>query len=151
MDILPNKWPEDHKNGFFEISQSAISMGLGFVWPVPFDFVFLSVPAGLLSFLVRLFPIFLFHIMTVRDEKMFLTVSHDLSTDQHKKGIERLSDSTLSDKSPKMKNSNKNSPNGPPRKFLTLCQFPDLPIDFCENWCIERLPFDLEMPEKWLE
>ena len=89
--------------------------------------------------------------MTVRDEKMFLTVSRDLSTDQHQKGIERHPDSTVSDKSPKMKISNKNSPNGPPRKILTLCQFPDLPIEFCENRCIERLHFKVEKPEKPLK
>ena len=89
--------------------------------------------------------------MTVRDEKMFLTVSRDLSTDQHQKGIERLPDSTLSDKSPKMNSFNQNSRSGPPRKILTLCQFPDLPIEFCENRCIERLYFDLEKPENPLK
>ena len=70
--------------------------------------------------LVRLFPIFLFRITTVRDWKMFLPISRDLSTDKHQKVIERLSDCMLSDKSPKMKNSNQNSPNGPPRKNFDL-------------------------------
>ena len=79
---------------------------------------------------------------------MFLPISRDLSTDKHQKVIERLSDSMVSDKNPKMKNSNQNSPNGPSRKKLTLCQFPNLPIEFSENRRIERLYFDLEKPEK---
>jgi len=70
--------------------------------------------------LVRLFPILLLHIMTVRDWKMFLPISRDLSTDKHQKVIERLSDSMMSNKSPKMKTSNQNSPNGPPRKNFDL-------------------------------
>ena len=98
--------------------------------------------------LVRLFPILLLHIMTVRDWKMFLPISRDLSTDKHQKVIERLPDSIERDKSPKMKNSNQNSPNGPSRKILTLCQFPDLLIEFSGNRCIEHLYFDLEKPEK---
>ena len=36
---------------------------------------------------VHLLPIFLFRIKTVRDEKMFLTVSHDSSTDRHQKSL----------------------------------------------------------------
>ena len=80
---------------------------------------------------------------------MFLPISRDSSSDKHQKMIERLSDSMKSDKNPKMKNSNQNSPNGPPRKILTLCQFPDLLIVFSENRRIERLYFDLEKPEKW--
>ena len=86
--------------------------------------------------LVLLFPIFLFCIMTVRDWKMFLVVSRDSSTDKHQKGIEPLHNSTLSDKSGKTKNFNHYYPNGALRKILTLCQFPDLPIDFCEYGCI---------------
>ena len=70
---------------------------------------------------------------------MFLTVSRDLSTDKQFKGIERLSNFTLSDKSAKRKNSNHNFPNYGLRKNLTFCQFPDLPIDFCKNECIEHL------------
>ena len=45
--------------------------------------------------------IFLFHIMTVRDVKMFLAVSRDLSTDRNQKGEKRLDNSTLGDKSPR--------------------------------------------------
>ena len=37
----------------------------------------------------------------------------------------------------------------PREKILTLCQFPDLLIDFSENRRIERLYFGLEKPEKW--
>ena len=77
---------------------------------------------------------------------MFLPISRDLSTDKHQKVIERLPDSIERDKSPKMKNSNQNSPNGPSRKILTLCQFPDSPIDFCESRCIEALYIDAKKP-----
>ena len=79
---------------------------------------------------------------------MFLPISRELSTDKHQQVIERLLDSMKSDKSPKIKNFNQNSPNGPPRKNLTLCQFPDLLIEFYGNRWIERLYFDLEKPEK---
>ena len=77
--------------------------------------------------------------MTVRDEKMFLTVSRDLSTDIHQKDPKPLSHSTLSDKSPITNKLNQNSSNGPMRTFLTFCQFPDLPIEFCENGCPKPL------------
>ena len=79
---------------------------------------------------------------------MFLPISRELSTDKHQKVIERLIDSMKSDKIPKMKNFNQNSTNGPPRKILTLCQFPDLQIEFSGNTCIERLYFSLEKLEK---
>ena len=42
--------------------------------------------------------IFLFYIMTVRDVKMFLTVSRDSSTDKQQRPMWSLIDSTLSDK-----------------------------------------------------
>ena len=67
-----------------------------------------------------LLPIFLFRLRKLTDEKMFLSISRDLSTDKHKKVIERLTDSMESDKSPKMKQSNQNSPNGPPRRKFDL-------------------------------
>ena len=98
--------------------------------------------------LVHLLPIYLFRIMTVRDEKMFLTVSRDLSTDRHQKDPKPLSHSTLSDKSPITNKFNQNSSNGPMRTFLTFCQFPDLPIEFCENGCPKPLWFHIKNPEK---
>ena len=143
MDIISNKWPENIENEFLEISQSAICIWLGFVWPVPLDFVLLWNPADFRSFLVFLFPIFLFHNMTVRDEKMFLTVSRDLSTDRHQKDPKPLSHSTLGDKSLITNKFNQNSSNGPMRTFLTFCQFPDLRIEFCENECPKPLWFDI--------
>ena len=93
--------------------------------------------------LVHLLPIYLFRIMTVRDEKMFLTVSRGLSTDRHQKDPKPLSHSTLSDKSPITNKFNQNSSNGPMRTFLTFCQFPDLPIEFCEKGCPKPLWFDI--------
>ena len=86
--------------------------------------------------------------MTVRDEKMFLTVSRDLSTDRHQKDPKPLSHSTLSDKSLITNKFNQNSSNGPMRTFLTFCQFPDLPIEFCEKKCIGVLPYHILMSEK---
>ena len=97
--------------------------------------------------LVRLLPIFLFRIMTVRDWKMFLPISRELSTDKHQQVIERLLDSMKSDKSPKIKNFNQNSPNGPPRKNLTLCQFPDLLIESCEIECRWTLSLSIRKSE----
>ena len=47
----------------------------------------------------NLSQIFLFHIMTVRDVKMFLTGSRDLSTDKQNKTYKSLRKSTWSDKS----------------------------------------------------
>ena len=73
---------------------------------------------------------------------MFLTGPRDLSTDKHQKGIEPLRHSTLSDKSEKRKISNHIFTNDALRKILTLCQFPDPPIDFCEYRCIEALYID---------
>ena len=49
----------------------------------------------------NLSQIFLFHIMTVRDLKMFLVVSSDLSTDRHQMGLFTLGNSLFSDKSQK--------------------------------------------------
>ena len=42
--------------------------------------------------------------MTVRDVKMFLAISRDLSIDKKQRGIEPLSNFTLSDKREKMEN-----------------------------------------------
>ena len=75
------------KTDFSKSANQRSVICLGLVWPVPFALVFLWVPAVLSFFLVFLFPIFLFHIMTVRDEKMFLAVSHDSSTDRHQTGL----------------------------------------------------------------
>ena len=83
--------------------------------------------------------IFLFRIMTVRDVKMFLAVSHDSSTDKQKRGISPISHFTLSDKRIKAKNSNHYLPNETRKKFLTFCHFPDLLIEFCEKEWIETL------------
>ena len=83
---------------------------------------------------------------------MFLTVSRDLSTDKQTRRIEPLSNSTWSDKKEKLKNSDHNLSNDGWRKKMTLCQFPDLPIDFCEYECIEALNFDPKKPiflSKW--
>ena len=90
-------------------------------------------------YLNNLSQIFLFQIVTVRDVKIFLTVSRDLSTDKQQRGIEHLSKSTWSDKSPKKECLNSNCWNGPRRKFLTHWQFPDLPIEFCEKRPIEHV------------
>ena len=55
---------------------------------------------------------FLFHIVTVRNEKKFLIVSHDLSTDKQNKIHRWIRNSTWSDKSHSKKNLDKNSGNG---------------------------------------
>ena len=86
-------------------------------------------------YLNNLSQIFLFQIVTVRDVKIFLTVSRDLSTDKQQRSGWPLSDSTLSDKRLKRRNSNHSFSNQGLRKKLTLCQFPDLLIEFCENEC----------------
>ena len=78
---------------------------------------------------------------------MFLTVSRDLSTDKQQRGIEPLNNSTLSDKRAKMKNSYYNLSTDGWRKKMTLCQFPDLPIEFCENQCISPLRFHISKSE----
>ena len=96
----------------------------------------------------NLSQIFLFHIMTVRDVKMFLTVSRDSSTDKQQKANSVLINSTLSDKKVKSKNSNHYLPSETRTKFLTFCQFPDLPIEFCEKKCIGVLPYHILMSEK---
>ena len=81
-----------------------------------------------------------------------MTVSRDQSFDKYQNGIEPFRNSKLSDKSEKRNNSNHISTNGGLRKILNLCQFPDLPIDFCEYECIEALNFDPKKPiflSKW--
>ena len=56
--------------------------------------------------------IFFFHIMTVRDVKMFLAISRDLSTDKQNKIHRWIKNSTCSDKSHSKKNLDQNSGNG---------------------------------------
>ena len=85
---------------------------------------------NLMYHLLRIFPIFVFRILTVRDWKMFLVVLRDLSTERHQKGKKPLNHSILSDKSPRKDKFDENSWSGPARKFLTFCQFPDLLIGF---------------------
>ena len=75
--------------------------------------------------------------MAVWYQKMLLNVSRDSSTDKQQRGIETLNNSTLSDKSQKMKNFHNSYRISPSRKFLTHCQFPDLLIEFCEKERIE--------------
>ena len=72
-----------------------------------------------------------------------LAQSRDLSKDKQNKGFISLSKITLSDISAKKKNSDQNSRNGGRRKILTFCQFPDLPISFCENHTFTALAFDV--------
>ena len=103
--------------------------------------------AGGPSYLLGSFiPHFLFFIVTVWSEKMFLAVSRDSSTDKHNKRCERLNHSKLSDKRRKRRNFNHKPWNGPLRKILTFCQFPDLPIEFCDIECSEHLYFGMETP-----
>ena len=63
---------------------------------------------------------------------MVLTVSRDLSADRQNRVHLCVSQSTWSHFSHKRKNFNHNRGNGNEFSFLTFCQFPDLPIDFCE-------------------
>ena len=77
--------------------------------------------------------------MTVRDEKMLLAVSRDLSTDNLKSGIERLINFTLSDKRPKNKKSDQKLSYQTVRKIFDLMEISWLLIEFCENQWIERL------------
>ena len=65
--------------------------------------------------------------------KYVLAVSRDSSTDKQQRVKQHLSNSTWSDKSPKKECLSSNCRNGPRREFLIHCQFPDLPIEFCEN------------------
>ena len=63
---------------------------------------------------------------------MVLTISRDILTDKQNKVHLSLNQSTWSDFSDKKMNFNHNRRNGPKFSFLTVCQFPDLPIVFCE-------------------
>ena len=74
-------------------------------------------------------------------KKMFLTVSRDLSTDKQNRVHLSLSQSTCSEFSDKKKNFNHIRGNGREFSFLTSCQFPDLPIVFCETWSHLALAF----------
>ena len=67
--------------------------------------------------------IFLFEIMTVRDEKMFLVVSRDLLTDHEFKGKVSVSRTTQNDKSERTMVFHLNSRNG-----STLINFDHLSI-----------------------
>ena len=58
--------------------------------------------------------------------------SRDLSTDKQNRVYLCVNQCTWSDFSDKKKNFNHDLRNGPKFSFLTVCQFPDLPIDFCE-------------------
>ena len=58
--------------------------------------------------------------------------SRDLSTDKQNRVYLCVNQSTWSDFSDKKKNFNNTHGNGNEFSFLTSCQFPDLPIDFCE-------------------
>ena len=64
-------------------------------------------------------------------------ITRDLSTDKQQKPIEPLNNFTLSDLSQKMRNFHHWFRNGPSGKILIHCGFPDLPIGFCEQKCIE--------------
>ena len=68
-----------------------------------------------------------------------MALSRDSSTDKEQNSKRRLNNSILSDKSQKMIVFNSISSNGPPRKILTFCKFPDLLIEFWENGYIVRL------------
>ena len=85
--------------------------------------------------------------MTVWNEKLFLTVSRDLSTDKQQRGIERLINSTLSDKRLKTTESNHKLSNETVRKNFDLMEISWLLIEFCENQQIERLPWYMRKPE----
>ena len=65
---------------------------------------------------------------------MFLTMSRDLSTDKRNGVYLCVNQSMWNDFSDKKKNFNHNRRNGPKFLFLTVCQFPDLPIVFCDCW-----------------
>ena len=80
---------------------------------------------------------------------MRLTLSHELSTDKQQRAIETLNNSTLSDKSQKRKDFHYRYRNGPSRKFLIHCQFPDLLIDSCEKEWIETPLLHSMMQEIW--
>ena len=63
---------------------------------------------------------------------MALTISRDLSTDKQNRVHLCVSQSTWSHFNDKKKNFNHTRGNGNEFSFLTSCQFPDLPIVFCE-------------------
>ena len=102
--------PKNGQNTLWKFSANQkLALGLGFVWPFPFDMVFLLVPKALACFLFFLLPIFLFIVEQYEEkmnEKMFLTVSRDSSTDKQQRLMWSLSDSTLSDKRVQNQNSN---------------------------------------------
>ena len=83
-----------------------------------------------------LFILFTPHFLVFIYESMRITdswaQSRDLSTDKQNRVYLCVNQSTSSDFSDKKKNFNHDLRNGPKFSFLTVCQFPDLPIDFCE-------------------
>ena len=127
---------KDWKTNFLHFSQSAFSIQLGLIWPLPFDFALCRVPRVFLflgSFKFFLFAIFLVFIYDSMSMKALLAVSRDLSTDKQNRGHRSLRNSTWSDKSHRKKNLDQNCGNGRGIAILTLCQFPDLPIGLYEN------------------
>ena len=77
LSELPVPRSDDHQINIFQISAKKC-------FNLKYNFDHLSM-------------IFLFHIMTVRDVKMCLVVSRDLSTDKHNQHPKTLSNSTKSD------------------------------------------------------
>ena len=116
--------PKNGQNTLWKFSANQkLALGLGFVWPFPFDMVFLLVPKALACFLFFLLPIFLFIVEQYEEkmnEKMFLTVSRDSSTDKQQRLMWSLSDSTLSDKRVQNQNSNHNFSNETRRSNFDL-------------------------------
>ena len=115
----------------YDFSQSESCMGLWLLRPLPLDFCLSLVPIVLRVFWVRLFPIFLFYKYESMIGKKVRAPSRALSTDKQNKSHSRLRYFRLSDMSFQTENFDQNCRSGPPRKILTFCQFPDLPIDFC--------------------
>ena len=66
-------------------------------------------------------------------QKILLIVSRDWLTDKQKRVHLALSKSTWSHFSDEKKNFNHTHRNGSKFSFLTSCQFPDLPMVFCES------------------
>ena len=119
LSELPVRRSVGHKNYIFEISAKNASIW-GITWSIYLWF-------------------YLIHIMTVRDEKMFLAESRDLSTDNRKSGIERLINFTVSDKRPKNMKSTHKLSYQTVRKIFDLMEISWLLIEFCGNEWIERL------------
>ena len=94
---------------------------------------------NLRSHLVRLFPIFLYRIMTVRDGKIIFAISRGLSTDKHQKGLNVFLTSLWVIIAQKWRVSIIILEVGVPCGILTLWQFPDLQVELCEKrWELSR-------------